>query len=180
MNAIAKIADYKWIEDFSLLPAPVVKPDTAPLPSISVIGLGYVGAVSTACLAGLGHKVIGCDVDAIKAQQIAEGVSPIHEAGLGDLLASGVEQELITATTDVADAVAATDITFVSVGTPTSEDGGCDYRYIVSAARAIGEGLARGGVAALAFDDGAAVDAQRGRALVPVGCGGSHGVSPRR
>ena len=112
---------------------------------ISIIGLGYVGAVSTACLAGLGHRVVGVDVDTIKAEQIAKGNSPIHEENLGNLLTSGVKQGLISTTTDVASAVADTDVTFVSVGTPTSEDGGCDYRYIISAARAIGRGIARKG-----------------------------------
>ena len=115
------------------------------LPAVSIIGLGYVGAVSSACLAGLGHRVVGCDVDEIKTAQIARGESPIHEKGLGDLLSSGVADELITATTDVAEAVSQTDVTFVSVGTPTSEDGGCDYTYIISAARAIGEGLKQKG-----------------------------------
>ena len=66
---------------------------------------------------GNGHRIVGCDVDALKAEQIAKGESPIHEAGLGELLSQGVEQELISATTNVADAVANTDITFVSVGT---------------------------------------------------------------
>ena len=119
------------------------KPIPSTLPSISIIGLGYVGAVSTACLADLGHRVIGCDVDERKVVQIAAGQSPIHEADLSDLLDIGVQKDLITATTEVAEAVAKTDVTFVSVGTPTGEDGGCDDRYIVAAARAIGEGLLR-------------------------------------
>lgn len=112
-------------------------------PSISVIGLGYVGAVSTACLANMGHRIVGVDIDKIKTQQISEGVSPIHEAGLGELLSQGVDSALITATSDVAIAVSQTDVTFVSVGTPTSKDGGCDYRFIKSAARAIGIGIAK-------------------------------------
>ena len=141
MNAQVKLANYQQIDPRDIASHPSVWPVPANLPSISIIGLGYVGAVSAACLAGLGHRVVGCDVDAIKAQQIAKGESPIHEEGLGDLLSLGVEQELISATTDVAAAVADTDITFLSVGTPTSEDGGCDYRYIISAAQAIGEGL---------------------------------------
>ena len=58
------------------------------------------------------------------------------------MLWQGVSQELITATTEVAKAVEETDITFVSVGTPTSDDGGCDYRYVISAAQEIGKGLA--------------------------------------
>lgn len=143
MNALAKIENFHSLGQNAVKVSPAAWPVPAELPSISIIGLGYVGAVSTACLAGLGHRVIGVDVDAIKAQQIADGVSPIHEKNLGKMLKEGVEAELISATTDVADAVSKTDITFVSVGTPTSEDGGCDYRYIVSAARAIGEGLKR-------------------------------------
>lgn len=112
-------------------------------PSISVIGLGYVGAVSTACLANLGHRIIGVDIDRIKTQQISEGISPIHEAGLGELLAQGVDSALITTTSDIVKAVSQTDVTFVSVGTPTSKDGGCDNKYIISAARAIGLGIAK-------------------------------------
>lgn len=115
--------------------------EDAGLPSISVIGLGYVGAVSTACLASLGHCVVGADIDAGKVEAIAAGTSPIHENELGDLLEDGVDQNLISATTDIAAAVKGTDITFVSVGTPTAEDGGCDNRAIVGAARAIGEAL---------------------------------------
>ncbi|MEP1209941.1 MAG: UDP-glucose/GDP-mannose dehydrogenase family protein [Rhizobiaceae bacterium] len=143
MNAQVKVANYQQIDPWNIVSQPSIWPVPAILPSISIIGLGYVGAVSAACLAGFGHRVVGCDVDAIKADQIARGESPIHEKGLGDLLSKGVEQELISATTDVATAVADTDITFLSVGTPTSEDGGCDYRYIISAAKAIGEGLRR-------------------------------------
>jgi len=114
-------------------------------PAVSVVGLGYVGAVSTACLAGLGHRVIGVDVDAVKVAAIAEGRSPIHEKDLGRLLSEGVAAGLISATGDLAQAVVDTDVTFVSVGTPTAADGGCDHRYIVAAARSIGEGLRRKG-----------------------------------
>ncbi len=110
-------------------------------PAISVVGLGYVGAVSTACLSQLGHRVVGVDVDTIKVDQIAKGTSPIHEKDLGAYLDEGVSNNLISATTDLVGAVIDTSVTFLSVGTPTSEDGGCDYRYIEAAARSIGEGL---------------------------------------
>lgn len=110
-------------------------------PAISVVGLGYVGAVSTACLSSLGHRVVGVDVDPVKVDCIATGTSPIHEKDLGKLLGEGVTKGLISATDDLAAAVADTDVTFVSVGTPTAADGGCDYRYIDAAARQIGEGL---------------------------------------
>ncbi len=112
-------------------------------PAISIVGLGYVGAVSTACLSSLGHRVVGVDLDQTKIAQIQNGESPIHEQDLERLLSQGVENDLISATDDLAFAVRDTDVTFVSVGTPTAADGGCDYRYIESAARAIGVGIAQ-------------------------------------
>ncbi|MEM8824655.1 MAG: nucleotide sugar dehydrogenase [Pseudomonadota bacterium] len=111
-------------------------------PAISVVGLGYVGAVSTACLASLGHTVVGVDIDTTKVAQIDAGQAPIHEADLGRLLSEGVEAGLISATDNLARAVRETDVTFVSVGTPTAPDGGCDHRYIEAAAREMARGLA--------------------------------------
>ncbi|KIC48141.1 GDP-mannose dehydrogenase [Tateyamaria sp. ANG-S1] len=108
---------------------------------ISVVGLGYVGAVSTACLASLGHKVIGVDIDPVKIDQIARGQSPIHEEMLGKTLAQGVRGGLISATEDLVEAVRQTDVTFVSVGTPTAADGGCDDSYIRQSAKSMGVGL---------------------------------------
>ncbi len=121
--------------------ARIVVPASRAKPRISVVGLGYVGAVSTACLASLGHKVIGVDIDQDKIAQIARGESPIHEAGLGETLADGVYAGLISATDDLGAAVRETDVTFVSVGTPTAADGGCDYSYIEQAARSMAVGL---------------------------------------
>ena len=112
-------------------------------PAISVVGLGYVGAVSTACLSSLGHTVIGVDLDPAKIEAIAAGKSPIHEQDLEELLTQGVQQGLVSATDDLEQAVVDTDVTFVSVGTPTAADGGCDHSYIDAAARSIGAGLKR-------------------------------------
>ncbi|MGR3492334.1 MAG: nucleotide sugar dehydrogenase [Shimia sp.] len=111
-------------------------------PAISVVGLGYVGAVSTACLASLGHEVIGVDIDVAKVADIDAGRSPIHEKDLGKLLSEGVAGGLISATDDLERAVRETDVTFVSVGTPTAADGGCDHRFIEMAARTMAAGLA--------------------------------------
>ncbi|MFK8035945.1 MAG: nucleotide sugar dehydrogenase [Hyphomicrobiales bacterium] len=111
------------------------------LPAISIVGLGYVGAVSTACLSGLGHRVVGVDLDQQKVESIASGTAPIHEQYLGDLLSRGVARHLVTATTDLNAAILDTDITFVSVGTPTAEDGGCDMSAINAAATTIGQAL---------------------------------------
>lgn len=119
----------------------VSKPQTKK--SISVVGLGYVGAVSCACLATLGYRVVGVDIDPAKTEAIAAGRSPIHERDLERLLKDGVDEGLISATSGLTDAVLETDITFVSVGTPTAADGGCDTRYIEIAAEDIGRAIAR-------------------------------------
>lgn len=121
--------------------AQVVIPAAQQKSRISIVGLGYVGAVSTACLASLGHKVIGVDIDQTKIEQIARGKSPIHEEMLGETLREGVKAGLISATEDLVAAVQDTDVTFVSVGTPTAADGGCDYTFIEQSAKAMGVGL---------------------------------------
>lgn len=111
-------------------------------PAISVIGLGYVGAVSMACLSHLGFRMVGVDVSFDKVRAIKEGRSPIVEARLGELLADGVERGRIDATQNLIAAVLETDVTFMSVGTPTAADGGCDFTYVRQASRAIGQALA--------------------------------------
>lgn len=111
-------------------------------PSISVVGLGYVGAVSMACLAHLGFRMVGVDVSFEKVRSIKEGRSPIVEARLDELLCEGVDTGLIEATQNLVAAVLETDVTFMSVGTPTSADGGCDFTYVRQASRAIGQALA--------------------------------------
>ncbi len=110
--------------------------------AISVVGLGYVGAVSCGCLSAYGHRVIGVDVDPRKIELIGRGTAPIHEAELDELLADAVAGGRLETTADLARAVADTQLTIVAVGTPTAEDGGCDYRYIEAAAREIGNALA--------------------------------------
>ncbi len=111
-------------------------------PSISVIGLGYVGAVSMACLAHLGFRMVGVDVSLEKVRAIKEGRSPIVEARLGELLTDGVRSGHIDATQNLVAAVLDTDVTFMSVGTPTAKDGGCDFTYMRQASRAIGQAIA--------------------------------------
>jgi GDP-mannose 6-dehydrogenase len=111
-------------------------------PSISVIGLGYVGAVSCACLAHLGFSMTGVDVSIEKVRLVKEGRSPIVEERLGELLEEGVRLGRIDATQNLVAAVLATDVTFLSVGTPTAPDGSCDLTYVRQASRAIGQALA--------------------------------------
>lgn len=106
---------------------------------ISVIGTGYVGLVSGACFAEIGHDCTCVDVDAGKVERINRGEPPIHEEGLPKLLARHVGKSL-RASTDLRAAVHATDITFIAVGTPF--DGlRIDLTYVRQVAREIGEAL---------------------------------------
>lgn len=108
---------------------------------ISVVGTGYVGLVSGACFAQVGHHCVCVDVDESKVKSINQGKAPIHEKGLEDLLARVVGSRL-TATTDLAKAVADSEVTFIAVGTPF--DGKTiDLSYVKAAATQIGEALAR-------------------------------------
>jgi GDP-mannose 6-dehydrogenase len=111
-------------------------------PSISVIGLGYVGAVSIACLSKLGFRMVGVDISLEKVRSIKAGKSPIVEEQLGELLAAGVAAGKVDATQNLVAAVLETDVTFMSVGTPTAADGSCDLTYVRQASRAIGQALA--------------------------------------
>lgn len=109
---------------------------------VSVIGLGYVGCVSAACLAEAGHEVIGVDVSPLKVQMINEGHSPIIEPGISELLLQANENKRLSATTDTVAAVTATDLSLVCVGTPSQPNGSLDLTYIRRACQQIGEALA--------------------------------------
>ncbi|MEO0730030.1 MAG: nucleotide sugar dehydrogenase, partial [Pseudomonadota bacterium] len=124
-------------------PFTVVDGALAEKPAISVIGLGYVGAVSMACLANLGFRMVGVDVAPDKINAIKSGQSPIVEHRLGELLSEGVSKDLIDATDDLFQAVLDTDVTFMSVGTPTAADGSCDLTYVRQASRAIGDAISQ-------------------------------------
>mgnify|MGYP001627919893 CR=1 FL=1 len=106
-------------------------------PSVSVFGLGYVGSVTAACLAERGCRVIGCDVQQAKVDQIKEGAAPISEPGLDELMASQVAAGKLSATTDAAEAVRESEISLVCVGTPSTASGGLDLRYVEAVAQQI-------------------------------------------
>jgi UDPglucose 6-dehydrogenase len=107
---------------------------------VSIVGAGYVGLVTGACLAEQGHEVVCVDVDRTKVDRITAGSTPIYEPGLEALLTRNAGARL-RATTDLADAVTRTDLTLIAVGTPSS-NGGIDLQAVVSATRAIGSALA--------------------------------------
>lgn len=108
---------------------------------VAIFGLGYVGAVSTACLAECGHQVIGVDLNQLKVDLVNSGHSPIIEERIADLLRAGVESGAIEATTNGAEAVARTDLSLVCVGTPSRENGSLDTTAIDRTMESIGEGL---------------------------------------
>lgn len=109
---------------------------------VSVIGLGYVGCVSAACLAQADHEVIGVDVSELKVDMIHKGQSPIIEPGIAELLLQGKENKRLSATTNTVEAVKATDLSLVCVGTPSQPNGSLDLTYIRRACQQIGEALA--------------------------------------
>ena len=109
---------------------------------ISIFGLGYVGCVGAACLAKLGHSVIGVDVNENKVKLINQGKPTIIEEGIAELCAEAHEKGLMRATTDVKDAVLNTDVSFIVVGTPSSKEGHLNLSYIYAVAKQIGEALA--------------------------------------
>jgi GDP-mannose 6-dehydrogenase len=109
--------------------------------AISVFGLGYVGSVTAACFASRGHKVIGIDVNAEKVKMLQLGNSPILEPGIQDLITAGVQNRLLSATLDVGEAVQATDVSFLCVGTPSQPNGKLDLKGIRHVCEQIGATL---------------------------------------
>jgi GDP-mannose 6-dehydrogenase len=108
---------------------------------VSVFGLGYVGAVSCACLARDGFHVIGVDVNPDKVQLINDGHPPVVEAEIGDLTAEAVRTGRLVATTDASAAVAGTEISLVCVGTPSAPNGSLSLDAVVRVVEQIGAAL---------------------------------------
>lgn len=110
---------------------------------IAVFGLGYVGCVSAACFAERGHEVVGVDVSPDKVAMVAAGRTPIVEERIGDLIAEVVGSGRLRATTSAAEAVAATDVALVCVGTPSDPSGGISTEYLERVAEEIGGAIGR-------------------------------------
>ena len=97
---------------------------------ISIFGLGYVGSVTSACLASKGHQVIGVDLNEQKVEEVNNGKSPIVEEGLSDLISQGIKSKNLHATVDSTYAINNSDISFIAVGTPSKKDGSLDLTYV--------------------------------------------------
>jgi UDPglucose 6-dehydrogenase len=105
---------------------------------LTVIGTGYVGLVSGACLADVGNQVLCLDLDAKKIDLLNNGGIPIYEPGLKEIVANNIAAGRLKFTTNIEESVAFGDIQMIAVGTPPGEDGSADLQYVVAAARNVG------------------------------------------
>lgn len=108
---------------------------------IAVIGVGYVGLVTSTCFAQLGNKVIGVDIDDQKIANLKQGIIPIYEDGLTEMVKKNLKSGNLSFTTDFKTAVKNSDIIFIAVGTPPLPDGSVDLSYVKSAAESIGKSM---------------------------------------
>lgn len=105
---------------------------------ICVIGSGYVGLVAAACFAEYGNHIIGVDIDEKKIQKLKEGIIPIYEPGLSELVVNNIKAKRLEFTTSLEYGVQNSDIIFIAVGTPTGAEGEADLSMVLSVAKDIG------------------------------------------
>ncbi len=110
---------------------------------VTVIGTGYVGLVTGACLADVGNDVLCIDVDPKKIERLNQGKIPIHEPGLDAIVARNSAAGRLKFSTSYADAVAHASLIFIAVGTPSDEDGSADLSHVLSCARTLGQKIER-------------------------------------
>lgn len=106
---------------------------------ITIFGTGYVGLVTGACLADVGHEVLCMDVDPVKIDKLRNGMIPIYEPGLDSIVTHNVSAGRLLFSTDTEEAVNHADVQFIAVGTPPDEDGSADLQYVTAVARSIGQ-----------------------------------------
>lgn len=109
--------------------------------NIAIVGTGYVGLVSGACFSEMGINVICVDIDEKKIQKLKDGVMPIYEPGLDELVERNVKAGRLQFTTDLTTCLDAVEVVFSAVGTPPDEDGSADLKYVLEVARTIGRNI---------------------------------------
>lgn len=107
--------------------------------NIAIVGTGYVGLVSGTCFAEMGAHVTCVDVDAQKIQKLKDGIMPIYEPGLEELVKRNVEFERLKFTTDLTEVLDDVEVVFSAVGTPPDEDGSADLKYVLAVAKQFGQ-----------------------------------------
>ena len=108
---------------------------------ITVIGTGYVGLVAGTCLADMGNDVICVDNDDNKLNKLKQGIIPIYEPGLEELVKSNVQEKRLSFTSDIDYAVKHSQVCFIAVGTPQGEDGSADLQYVFDVAKSIAKSM---------------------------------------
>jgi UDPglucose 6-dehydrogenase len=108
---------------------------------LAVVGIGYVGLVTGACFAEMGHNVTCVDIDAEKVAKLKQGWMPIYEPGLKQIVLRNFEEGRLLFTTSLAEAMVDTEIIFIAVGTPPGEDGSADLKHVLSVASEVGSNL---------------------------------------
>lgn len=109
--------------------------------NIAIVGTGYVGLVSGTCFAEMGAHVTCVDVDEQKIQKLKDGIMPIYEPGLDELVKRNVEFERLKFTTNLAEVLDEVEVVFLAVGTPPDEDGSADLKYVLAVARQFGQNI---------------------------------------
>jgi UDPglucose 6-dehydrogenase len=109
--------------------------------NIAIVGTGYVGLVSGTCFAEMGAHVTCVDVDAKKIEKLNNGIMPIYEPGLEELVKRNVEFERLKFTTDLTEVLDDVEVVFSAVGTPPDEDGSADLKYVLAVARQFGQNI---------------------------------------
>lgn len=109
--------------------------------NIAIIGTGYVGLVTGTCFADMGINVVCVDTDAVKVENLRQGIVPIYEPGLDELVKKNHTAGRLAFSTSLKDVLPDVEVVFIAVGTPPDEDGGADLKYVLNVAREIGENI---------------------------------------
>lgn len=111
--------------------------------NIAVVGTGYVGLVSGTCFAEMGNRVTCVDIDKTKIEKLKNGIVPIYEPGLDELVSRNIKAGRLFFTTDLTSCLDDAEIVFSAVGTPPDEDGSADLKYVLDVARTIGKNMSK-------------------------------------
>ncbi|MDR1783920.1 MAG: UDP-glucose/GDP-mannose dehydrogenase family protein [Dysgonamonadaceae bacterium] len=109
--------------------------------NIAIVGTGYVGLVTGTCFSEMGINVVCVDIDAKKIESLKQGILPIYEPGLADIVQKNYRAGRLKFTTSLASCIDETEVVFIAVGTPPDEDGSADLRYVLEVARTIGQNI---------------------------------------
>jgi UDPglucose 6-dehydrogenase len=108
---------------------------------IAIVGSGYVGLVTGACFSEVGINVVCVDIDSKKIDNLNNGIIPIYEPGLEEMISRNIKKGRLSFTTDITEAIKECEVVFISVGTPPDEDGSADLKYVLSVARDCGRNM---------------------------------------